>query len=251
MFHNLKPLALVVLLAFPLAADAQQHRGRGRQAQQPAPTRSPRAEALAPPPHLAQALLPAGARRTNERFLMTNDGRWWDRSRDAMSHRGWWKHQPPFGNFYAVPHTGGYGYYESAPQEEERSAPPPSAVATYKGLLQFEVTPSSGLDYYIDGVYVGSSSNLGSEFEVNAGARQIEVRARGYKPATFDRRIEEGRVTTVRASLDRMEEPQAPRSSTGRVMYVIPGCYMGNSKPVPSALPAGCDIKKMVTRPGL
>jgi hypothetical protein len=249
MFLKLTPLALVVLLAVPHAADAEQ-RGRGRQPQQPAPTRSPRAEALAPPPHLAQALLPAGARRTNERFLMTNDGRWWDRSREAKSHRGWWKHQPPSGSFYAVPYTGGYGYYESAPQEEERSAPPPS-VATYKGLLQFEITPSSGLDYYIDGVHVGSSSSLGSEFEVNAGARQIEVRARGYKPATFDRRIEEGRVTTVRASLDRMEEPPAPRHSAARVMYVIPGCYMGNARPVASALPAGCDIKKMVTRPGL
>jgi hypothetical protein len=31
-------------------------------------------------------------------------------------------------------------------------------------------------------------------------------------------------------------------------MYVIPGCYIGNSKPDASALPAGCDVKKMVTR---
>jgi hypothetical protein len=31
-------------------------------------------------------------------------------------------------------------------------------------------------------------------------------------------------------------------------MYVIPGCYMGNARPEPGALPKGCDIGRLITR---
>ena len=258
MFHNLKYVALVGLLVYPLAADAQQSRGGRAHQQQRA--RSARAEAMAPPKQLAQTLLPAGARRTNERFEAPRDG--WGRW--PQSNRGWWKHQRynhyPFGyvrqgygaSYYAVPYAG-FVYGTAAADEGEYAPPPPmpDAMSANKGLLQFEITPSSGLDYYIDGIHVGSSSNLGSEFEVNAGARQIEVRARGYRSAIFDRRIEGGRVTTVRGTLEAIEQPQAPRSTGGQIMYVIPGCYMGNARPVAAALPPGCDIKKLVTRGGL
>jgi hypothetical protein len=253
MFHNLKPLFLLALVALPLAADAGQHRGRAQQQQQRA--RSARAEALAPPRQLAQTLLPAGARRVNEPVVLTRDGRWMSRDewhRGPHADRSWWKNRRfnhyPFGSYYAVPFAGvGYGVMI---QGQDNAAPesPAPAVSTTKGLLQFEMTPASGLDYYIDGIHVGSSSTLGSEFEVNAGSRQVEVRARGYKPATFDKRIEEGRVTTVRGALERLDEPQAPRSTGSPVMYVIPGCYMGNARPSAEALPRGCDIRKMVTR---
>jgi hypothetical protein len=256
MFHNLKPLALVVLLAFPLAADAQQHRGRAhpqRAHPQKPQTPTPRAQALAPPPQLAQALLPAGARRVNERVWLTRDGQFV--ARDEWKYRQqsnrWWKHygnQYPLGSYYAVPYTGGYGFTIAGEDEREPEAPPPAAMAANKGLLQFDIIPPSGLDYYIDGVHMGSSSNLGSEFEVNAGARQIEVRAYGYKPSTFDKRIEEGRITTIRGALEPLPQAQAPASAASRVMYVIPGCYMGNTKPSAAALPSGCDIKKLVRR---
>lgn len=246
MFHKLKYLTLIGLLALPWVADAEQ-RGRARHQQQhhQQRARSARAEAMAPPKQLAQVLLPAGARRVNERIQPPRAG--WNRW--PQSHRPWWKHQQnnyPQGNYYAVPY-GGFGY-GVAYEDEGAPPPPPASVPTNKGVLQFDIIPASGLDYYIDGVHVGSSSTLGSEFEVNAGARQVEVRAPGYKPSTFDKRIEEGQVTTVRGALERLEQPQAPSSPGSRVMYVIPGCYMGNTKPVPSALPPGCDIKKMVTR---
>jgi hypothetical protein len=259
MFPNLKYLAVVVLVAFPLAADADQRRGRGQQRQQsgqqhaPPPSghhqqkhRSPRAEALAPPAQLAQALLPAGARRVNERVPPPRQGfnPWLQPPRSRMKHR--WFNNYPYASYYAVPYSG-YGYYDTAPAEAP-APPPPAAATTNKGLLQLDITPSTGLDYYIDGIHIGSSANLGSEFEVNAGARQIEIRSRGYKPATFDLRIDEGRVTTVRASLEAIEQPQAPRATTGQTLYVIPGCYMGNSKPVAAALPPGCDIKKLSIR---
>lgn len=117
-----------------------------------------------------------------------------------------------------------------------------------KGLLRLDITPAVALEYFVDGVFIGTSSQLGTEFEMNAGARQVEVRARGYKSIIFDSRIDEGRVTTFRGTLETIEQPQAPRNPGSRVMYVIPGCYIGNARPEPSALPAGCDIRKMVTR---
>ena len=276
MFPNLKSLTVFVLLAMPLAADAEQRRGRGQQRQGgqqqqtpaqrhhvPPPSvappsqplgyqhqqkfRSPRAEALAPPAQLAQTLLPAGARRLNERVPPPQQGvnRWVYGQRPNGKHHRWFNNYP-YGSYYAVPY-GGYGYYDTVPQETP-APPPPAAAMTNKGLLQLDITPSTGLDYYIDGIHIGSSANLGSEFEVNVGARQIEIRARGYKPATFDRRIDEGQVTAIRATLEAIEQPQAPRATAGQVLYVIPGCYVGNSKPAANALRPGCDIKKMTTR---
>jgi hypothetical protein len=251
MFPKLKYLTLIVLIVFPLAADAQQRRGGGRARAPQPPDRTPRAEALAPPQQLSQVLLPAGARRVNERVLLTRDGRWVSHDRQPQRHRPWWKPgygQYPIGGYYATPY-GGYGYgYEVAAETREEAAPAPVAASTIKGLLQFDITPATGLEYYIDGMHIGSSSTLGSEFEVNAGARQVEVRARGYHSATFDKRIEEGRVTVVRGALEPMPHMQAPANGGKQVMYVIPGCYMGNSKPSPEALPAGCDIRKLVTR---
>lgn len=253
MFHNLKFVTLVMITALPLVADAQQRQHRGKQQEPQQRARSARAEAMAPPEQLAQTLLPAGARRTNER-LQDPRGRW---NRWPQSERPWWKHQrrgypsghATQGGFFGVPY-GGYDFGVDQ-DDETSSAPPPAAPSTNKGLLRFDMVPATGLEYYIDGVYIGSSSNLGSEFEVNAGARQVEVRARGYKPATFDKRIDEGRVTTVRGALEAAEQPPAPRSTGRQVMYVIPGCYMGNAKPAASTLPDGCDIRKLVTRGGL
>src|ERR671915_722963 len=97
-----KSIIVLMLVVFPLVADAQS-RGRRQQSRE----RSPRAEALARPDGLAEALLPAGARRTpTSRFESPRDswGRW------PQTERGWWRHQrfgrQPFGTFYAVPYTG-------------------------------------------------------------------------------------------------------------------------------------------------
>jgi hypothetical protein len=35
--------------------------------------------------------------------------------------------------------------------------------------------------------------------------------------------------------------------SGNRIMYVIPGCYMGNVPPQDLKLPAGCDLSKVTT----
>ena len=245
----LKSIVVVMLVASPLVAGAEQ-RGRGQ-------SRSPRAEALAPPKGLAEALLPAGSRRTPTGRFDTPDDSW---RRWPQTSRGWWRHQQfgrqgfghlrqgygIQGSFYAVPYTGFSPY---APGEAETPYSPPAPTMTMtKGLLRFEITPAIGVEYYVDGVFIGQSSQLGTQFEMNAGARQIEVRAPGYKALVFDARIDEGRVTTLRGTLEAIAQPQAPRNPGNRVMYVIPGCYIGNAKPEQSALPAGCDVRKIITR---
>jgi hypothetical protein len=249
MSRNLNVLTLAAILALPLPVDAQS-RGRSQQG-----TRSPRAEAMAPPRQLAQTLLPAGARRVPPaRFEAPRDG--WNRWPQA--NRSWWKHQRfnpyPFGHlrqgygsYYAVPFAGG-SYIGAGAGDERHEAEAPPPPATNKGVLRLEVTPGTGLDYYVDGVYIGSSSSLGTEFEINAGARQIEIRSRGYKTIAIDLRIDEGRVTTWRGVLEPVAQPQAPAAAGSRVMYVIPGCYIGNARPAAGSLPAGCDVRKMVTR---
>ena len=231
----------MLVVVFPLAADAQS-RGRSQQSK----GRSDRAEALARPDGLAEALLPAGARRhPSSRFESPRDswGRW------PQTERGWWRQQrfgrQSFGGFYAVPYTGFSPYAPAAPEAADER---PAEVRMPRGVVRVDVIPSTGLEYFVDGVFIGSSSSLGTEFELNAGSRQIEVRARGYKSLVVERHIEDGRVTTLRGTLETIEQPQAPRSTGSRIMYVIPGCYVGNAKPVQAALPAGCDVRKLVTR---
>ena len=243
-----KSIALLLLVTFAASVEAKQ-RGRAH-ARPQSQSQSPRAAAMAPPRALAGALGPAGSEPLRSYFPPSPRDfghRWSQVERGRFRHRrpGQWY---PFGSYYAVPYTG-YSTYIPGEEYEEPArepAPPPSMT---KGLLRLEITPAiAGMEYYADGLLIGSSSTLGMEFELNAGARQIEVRARGYKPLVFDARIDEGRITTLRGILEPVEQPQPPRNPGNRVMYVIPGCYIGNSKPEQSALPPSCDVKKLVTR---
>lgn len=251
MFRNLNYLTIVVVLMLPLTADAQQ-RGRSHHQQQQHRSQTARAAALAQPKELSQILLPAGARRLpTSRVATPRDGRqrWQNDRWPRKDHRRDWG--SPFGRQYAAPFFGGAYIVQGMAVDDSYAIAEPENVTTAnanKGRLQLLITPATGLDYYIDGAYMGSSSNLGSEFEVNAGARQVEVRARGYKPSTFDTRIDEGGLTTVRGTLEAVAQPLPPASAGSRVMYVIPGCYIGNARPAADRLPAGCDVKKMVTR---
>jgi len=116
--------------------------------------------------------------------------------------------------------------------------------------VQLEITPSTALEYYVDGVFMGTSSHLGNQIEMTAGGRRIEVRRAGYKPITFDARIAEGSVTVFRGALEPIAEvPEAaPAAIGGRTIYVIPGCYFGNVRPQQADLRQGCDIAAMKVR---
>lgn len=250
---------MVVLLALTLttAAEAEQ-RQRGSRPARNTPT--PRAEALSRniPPRL---LLPAGSDRfpTDRRRMFFPGGRrpgfhkpGWSRPGAGYSHFGGYAGGGYYaGGYYALPYS---DYY---PDEDASQAPPPPELEVAEsttlttGILSLDVTPPSGLQYYVDGVFVGTSSDLGSEFPVNAGARRIEIRANGYKPMVFDARFAPGRTVTQRGALERVPDSSTlPRATGSRTMYVIPGCFIGNTRPEASALPKGCDIRKLTTRAG-
>jgi hypothetical protein len=282
----MKYFVIAVMLLYPLAADAQRpNRARAnvqkmlarssgqtngaqpsrqpQQSRQPhqsksheSKPRSARAEALSR--SVEEVRMPAG---WNTPALKQpgsiNDHR--DRWRPGQR-PGWrpgrFNNRFPGGTYYTTPYTGygyGWGFYPpwpGGPAESEAPPPPVEETSTTetRGLLRLEITPASGLDYYVDGVFIGNSSTLGSDLELNAGARHLEVRAAGYKPLVFDVRIVVGRETVFRATMEPLVQPQAPQATGNRTMYIIPGCYLGNSPPNASGLRAGCDIKNLVTR---
>lgn len=235
--------ALALVLLFPLAADAQ----NGSNA------RSRRAEALSRSPEVVRP--PAGERRPETRAEQDARRDW---QRWPQLHRPRWK-QPhvgpryPFGSYYAMPYGGGGSYFfgPAAPVAEERireSEPPRVRTVKTTGLVRVEVTPATVLDYYIDGLFVGSAATLGPQFEVNAGSRRIEIRSAGYKPLVRDLRINEGDEIVVRGTLEPLVQPQPPPATGSRTIYIIPGCYVGNSRPSADGLRTGCDIRNLITR---
>jgi hypothetical protein len=256
----MRVIAIALLLLIPITADAQRrsHSSRGS-------TRSARAEALARSPE--EVRLPAGSRtparqlpglRTRDRHFPFDRGprhrRPW-RSDNRFDNR--FSDRMPFGfgalGGYYAPNAGyGYGFYAPDTDVADEDAAREGDVSTTSttGLLRLEVTPASGLDYYVDGVFIGTSSNLGSQFELNAGARRVEVRAAGYNPLVFDVRLIEGRETTFRGSLEPLTRTASPppQATGNRTMFIIPGCYMGNSRPSQNELRDGCDIKRLITR---
>jgi hypothetical protein len=158
-----------------------------------------------------------------------------------------------------------YGYsglpvtttYETTPAQPAMPPPPepPPAPAPEQrvplGALRLEVEPRESLQIFVDGVFVGTPADVGDELEMVPGPHHIELRARGHKTQTFDVGIVEDKLITYRGALDRdpAAAPVAPvvRPATGRTMYVIPGCYMGNVSPKEMSLPKGCDISKLTT----
>src|SRR5687768_17086392 len=130
-----KSIVLLILVAFPLVADAQS-RGRRQQSRE----RSPRAQALARPDGRADALLPAGARR---KATVRFDGPHDDWRRWPQTGRGWWRQQhlgrQPFGTFYAGPYTGFSPYAPGAEIEAPPADYAPPATMT-KGLVRLELT---------------------------------------------------------------------------------------------------------------
>jgi hypothetical protein len=163
-----------------------------------------------------------------------------------------------------------YGYFSesiAATTQFAATAPGPTAAVTAEpyeppplpmGALRLEVEPRESLQIFVDGVYIGTPADLGGEIELAPGTRRIELRARGHRTLVFTAEIGDGRSITYRGSLESVAPPApstdappaspAPSAPPGsRVMYVIPGCYLGNVSPKNVALPAGCDLSKLTT----
>lgn len=236
-------LIVLVVVMLPITAGADQ-RSRSHR---PAPT--PRATPARPV--IPSSVAPQDWQRHNMRGDWSqSSGRRWHQQGKMPA---WWFRpggRYPFagGSYYALPYSGYYpGDYADYP------APPPAeteaASMRTTGVLRLDITPATGLQYYVDGMFIGSSSELGTEFEVNAGARRIEIRAPGYKPVIFDARFVPGGIVTRRGALEPLADSAAlPRATGSATMFVISGCYMGNARPDPGALPKGCDIGRLITR---
>lgn len=178
-----------------------------------------------------------------------------------------YNHRPNNGYIYVVP---GYGYYPytlpgvteayvtpPAPTEvvvprQDEPPLPPSPPPPPIGVLRLEVEPRNLIQIFVDGVYIGTPSDVGDELGLSPGVRHIELRAPGFKTHAFDADIVLDRSITYRATLER--DPNAPPPPApivtkpgSRTMYVIPGCYVGNVAPTQANLRPGCDMSKLTT----
>jgi len=168
---------------------------------------------------------------------------------------------PAYG-YYGVGTTFGYGVSSSTTYET--TAPPPvyEAPLPETGVLQLDVEPRQSLQIFVDGLYIGTLADLGEDIELRLGARRIELRAPGYRTLIFDTEIVPDRIIVYRGALDRLPEspaaprtpapqapqaPQAQQAPGSRIMYLIPGCYMGNVQPTAAMLRPGCDLSKLST----
>lgn len=134
-------------------------------------------------------------------------------------------------------------------------APPREAPRHATGTLWLDVTPAVPMQVFVDGYYIGTTDELGTGLDLEAGQRRLELRAPGYEPLTFGARIDANRTLTYRETLRRREDaaasaaspavpPLAPPSAppVPMTLYVIPGCYAGNVPPAAAMLPPGCDL---------
>jgi hypothetical protein len=152
-----------------------------------------------------------------------------------------------------------YYWYLPAPtagmSEGNRAAPPREAPRQAAGTLWLDVTPAVPMQVFVDGYYIGTTDELGTGLELEAGPRQLELRAPGYAPLTFGARIDANRTLTYRETLRRRDDAAASAASPSvptpappaapavpMTLYVIPGCYAGNVRPTAAMLPAGCDL---------
>jgi len=116
------------------------------------------------------------------------------------------------------------------------------------GMLRLDVTPES-TQVFVDSFYAGRVEDIEDQhaLALATGPHRIELRAEGYRPVTFDVRIEPHETINYRAGLERAlpTSPVASRPAGPTRLYVIPGCYAGNLPPRTDRLPAGCDIKQV------
>jgi hypothetical protein len=167
---------------------------------------------------------------------------------------------------YFVP-TFGWGYqgYPFGPQTTTLGASVPGTPTLDRryerltGSVRLDVQPAGMLQFYVDGYYVGTANDFNGELELEAGPHTIEIRAPGYETLTFDVRIAAQRQITYRGALapsqptpdPAVQEPDPSQPATPApptTIYFIPGCYLGNVPPEKVALPADCDLSKLITR---
>lgn len=123
-------------------------------------------------------------------------------------------------------------------------------LAEPEGFLRLLISPRNA-SVFVDGAYEGTVDDFGGTGErtVRAGLHTVRVEADGFEPVEFDVRVPANDTITLRRDLDPrrappivfVPSPSAPPAKP-KTIYVIPRCYLGDSRPEQSQLPAGCSV---------
>jgi hypothetical protein len=185
------------------------------------------------------------------------DGRW-NGYRNVT--RGEWRRYGGYGKgFYpgAVYIGGSPYYYPGYPGVVDPVYPPqPLPPAEPEGFLRLVITPRNA-NVFIDGVHEGTVDDFGGTGErtLRAGVHSVHVEADGFEPVEFDVRVPARDTITLRRDLE-PRRPPAPVTApppasappaTPKTIYVIPRCYLGDSRPQQNQLPAGCSLADLKT----
>jgi hypothetical protein len=174
--------------------------------------------------------------------------------------------RPPQVVVYPVPVYGWsqpIGAEAAVPADENvnDTAPPPAAVPApaadrQTGALRLDLQPETDAQLYVDGYFIGTIADMGTELGLSAGPHTIDVRADGYEPMSVNVKIDADRTITYRGALQSARAngaspaPRAvpkPAAAQRGPFYMIPGCYLGNVPPAEAALPKTCDPRRAVT----
>jgi hypothetical protein len=193
-------------------------------------------------------------------------GHWRNRRRDNDGPRtGGGRHRGNRGGTVVYPPLGGvyvgaspYYYWPSAVAPVAQppvTAPPEDA----EGFLRLLVSPRNAA-VFVDGVYEGTVDDFGGTGEraLPAGVHAVRLEAEGFEPVEFDVRVPARDTITLRRELEPRRLPPAaaaPPPAAGpqaapakpKTIYVIPRCYLGDSRPQPNQLPAGCSLADLRT----
>lgn len=151
------------------------------------------------------------------------------------------------------------------------AVPPPAAT----GTLSLDLHPTPTGQLFVEGAYVGTLAELGSDLTFVAGTHRLEIRERGYEPFILAVQIVAGRHLIYRGALTGLADPTAaparaatpapasaataapasaalgspppPPPVARKLFYFIPGCYLGDVPPKDAGLPATCDQTRAVT----
>jgi hypothetical protein len=218
--------AMAALLVFVAAQSVAAQAVRARPAQAPnrtpaRPTRPPRLSSFAAP---RSTYAPPFALPLRDRRSLAHGFSPW-----------------PLGYGYAAPYAAGGP--PPAGQSDDSSIGQPEA----SGEIAFDVEPPAA-QIYVDGFYVGTVDDFQREgVNLPAGRHWIDLRASGYEALTIPVNIAAGQAARYRGNLTAARAQAAiavpPRGPT--IIYVIPGCYAGNTPPAESSLARGCDVARL------
>jgi hypothetical protein len=120
------------------------------------------------------------------------------------------------------------------------------------GNLALHVEPANA-QVFVDGYFLGLAEDFDSdrgELALEAGAHKVQLTASGYESVTLEVELASNETVTYQNAMKLVPiaAPAAPAAPIEhKMIYVIPGCYLGNVPPNDAGLPATCDLRQVRT----